>query len=71
MTITVSELRKGLKKYLEASEKETVFVTDHGKVIAEIESPSLRKIGTFKSLRGSIPDTMTLEEVKDERARSL
>lgn len=71
MIVTVSELKKNLKKCLETAEKETVYVTNHGKTIAEIRSPLAKRLELIDSLYGSVPDTVTLEEARKERFKHL
>ncbi len=39
MTITATELKKNLGKYLEMAEKEDVLITKNGKVIARLVKP--------------------------------
>lgn len=68
MIVSVSELQNNLEKYLDASKKETVFVTDHEEIIAEIDYPSSERLRIMRSLRGSVPTKMSLEEARDRKS---
>ncbi len=68
MSITATELKENLSKYLLLSEKEDVYITKNGKVIAKLTSPFKDKLSIVESLRGVVPDTVSLDELKAERA---
>ncbi len=67
MSITATELKHNMSKYLELSEKEDIYITVYGKVVAKLTNPHQSKIEIAESLFGSIPDTMTLEEARKRR----
>lgn len=71
MAITATELKGNLGKYLELAEKEDIFITKNGKVIAKLCSPYQTKLSLVHELYGSVPKTMTLEESKKERSKKL
>ncbi len=71
MSITATELKVNLSKYLELAEKEDIYITQYGKVVAKLTNPYQSKVDTAKSLFGSMPDTITLEEAKDMRGNEL
>ena len=52
--ITATELKNNLKKYLELSSKEDVYVTKNGKVITVLTSPEAKATDDFLSLRDEI-----------------
>ena len=68
MSITATELKENLSKYLLLSEKEDVYITKNGKVIAKLTSPFKDKLSIVEALRGVVPDTVSLDELKAERA---
>ena len=71
MSITATELKVNLSKYLELAEKEDIYITQYGKVVAKLTNPYQNKVDTAKSLFGSMPNTITLEEAKDMRGNEL
>ena len=71
MSITATELKKNLSKYLLLAATEDVFITQYGKVVAKLSNPFQDKIDAAKSLFGILPQTMTYEEVMEERINEL
>lgn len=67
MSITATELKANLGKYLLLAASEDIFITRNGKVVAWLTSPYQDKLNTVDVLFGSIPATMTLEEAREER----
>lgn len=67
MSITATELKMNLGKYLLLAATEDIFITRNGKTIAKLVSPYHDKMSTVESLFGSVPADMTLEEAKKER----
>ena len=71
MIVTTTELRANQKKYLELSKAEDVYITRNGKIFAKITNPYADKLATLRSLKGSIPSSMNVEEVEEERTKNL
>ncbi len=71
MSITATELKKNLNKYLTLAATEDVFITQYGKVVAKLSNPFQDRVDVAKSLFGILPQTMTYEEAMDERAAEL
>ncbi len=71
MSITATELKSNLGKYLMLCATEDVFITKNGKVVAKLTNPFQDRVDIAKSLFGIIPDDMTLEEAKEERHSSI
>lgn len=71
MSITATELKENLSKYLLLAKTEDIFITKNGKVIAKLTNPFQNRVDTAKSLFGSIPDNLTLEEAKKERLEKI
>ena len=71
MIVTTTELRTNQKKYLELSKTEDVYITRNGKIFAKITNPYADKLATLRSLKGSIPSSMNVEEVEEERTKNL
>ena len=71
MSITATELKKNLSKYLLLSATEDVYITRNGKVISKLTNPFQDRVQLVESLVGILPDTMTLEEARKERNRKI
>lgn len=71
MSITATELKENLSKYLLLAKTEDIFITKNGKVIAKLTNPFQNRVDTAKSLFGSISDNLTLEEAKKERLEKI
>lgn len=67
MSITATELKENLSRYLLLAATEDIYVSKNGKIICKLTNPFQEKVDTAKSLFGILPDTMTLEEAKRER----
>ncbi len=71
MSITATELKENLSKYLLLSVTQDIFITKNGKVISKLTNPFQNRVDIAKSLFGSVPDTVSLEETKRERIENL
>ena len=67
MSITATELKLNLGKYLLMAATEDIYITRNGKTVAKLTAPYQNKLDTVNDLFGSVPDTMTLEEARKER----
>lgn len=71
MSITATELKLNLSKYLLLAEKEDVYITRNGKVVAKLTNPYQDRVDMAKSLFGVLPADITLEESKNERLNKI
>ena len=67
MSITATELKTNLSKYLLLSATEDIYITRNGKVISKLTNPFQERVDVAKSLFGIIPNDLSLEEAKEER----
>ena len=67
MSITATELKKNLGKYLAMSSNEDIYITRNGKVVAKLSNPYQDRVDMAKSLFGILPSDVTLEEAREER----
>lgn len=69
MTISTSELRENLNKYITLSKTEDIFITKHGEVVAKLVNPNYDRIKKAESLFGILPkDTdISLDQIRKER----
>lgn len=71
MSITATELKSNLSKYLMLASKEDIYITQYGKVVAKLTNPYQDRLDITESLFGSVPATMTLEEAREERLNKI
>ena len=71
MSITATELKQNLSKYLLLSMTEDIYITRNGKVVSKLTNPFQDKLSTVDALFGSVPDTVTLEEAREDRLDTL
>ena len=71
MSITATELKQNLSKYLLLSMTEDIYITRNGKVVSKLTNPVQDKLSTVDALFGSVPDTVTLEEAREARLDTL
>ena len=67
MSVTATELKANLGKYLTLAATEDVYITQYGKVIAKLTNPFQDRMEIADSLIGILPQTMTYEEAREER----
>ena len=67
MSITATELKENLSKYLLLSATEDIYITKNGKVISKLCNPFQDRVAIAQSLFGTVPAAMTLEEAREER----
>ena len=67
MSITATELKNNLGKYLMLAATEDIFITKNGKIIAKLSNPHQDRVDMAKSLFGILPADISLEEAKTER----
>ena len=67
MSITATELKTNLSKYLLLAEKKDIYITRNGRVVAKPTSPYRKRVDTAMSLFGILPNDMTLEKSQEER----
>ena len=71
MSITATELKNNLGKYLMLAATEDTFITKNGKVVAKLSNPHQDRVDMAKSLFGILPADITLEEAKTERFNQI
>ena len=67
MSITATELKNNLGKYLLLSETEDIFITKNGKIVAKLTNPYQDRVEIAKSLFGILPENADVEIAKEER----
>lgn len=67
MSITATELKNNLGKYLLLSATEDILITKNGKVVAKLVNPYQNRVDTAKSLFGILPQDADIEKSRAER----
>ena len=67
MSITATELKENLSKYLLLSATEDIYITRNGKVISKLTNPFQERVAIARSLFGVLPSDVTAEEGLEER----
>lgn len=71
MSITATELKQNLGKYLLLAEKEDILITKNGKVIAKLSNPNQNRVNIASSLFGILPNDVSLDQSRDERLAKI
>ena len=71
MSITATELKENLGKYLTLAASEDIYITRNGTVIAKLSDPFKSRVDMTKALFGVIPSDITAEEARDERLSKI
>ena len=71
MSVTSAELQANLDKYLLLAATEDVLITQNGKVMAKPSAPFQDRVEIAESLLGVLPQTSTLDEVREERLSEI
>lgn len=71
MSITATELKSNLGKYLLLAFTEDIYITRNGKVVAKLTNPYQERVDIAKSLFGILPKDVTLEEAKEEKLNQI
>lgn len=71
MSITATELKLNLSKYLLLAETEDIYITRNGKVVAKLSNPFQDRVDMAKSLFGILLSDITLEESREERLSKI
>ena len=71
MSITATELKVNLGKYLMLAETEDIYITRNGKIVAKLTNPYQDRVDVAKSLFRILPNDVTLEEAREERLNKI
>lgn len=71
MSITATELKSNLGKYLMLAATEDIYITRNGKIVAKLSNPHQDRADIAKSMFGILSSSVTLEEAKEERLNNI
>ena len=69
MSITATELKANLGKYLQLAESEDIYITKNGRVVSLLCSPYKDKIEKLNALIGILPEDADFEKIREERIK--
>ena len=67
MTITATELKYNLGKYLKLVDSEDISIKKNGKLIAILSNPNKDKFNILQNLKGILPNDINEKDIKNER----
>ena len=67
MSITATELKDNLNRYLSLAGSEDIFISKNGNTIAKLSNPNQDRINAARSLFGVLPSDVTPESAREER----
>ena len=67
MSITATELKYNLGKYLKLVDKEDISIKKNGKLVAVLSNPNKDKFSILQNLKGIIPSNIDENRIKSER----
>lgn len=67
MSITATELKQNLGKYLLLSANEDIYITKNGKIVAKLTNPHQDRVNMAKSLFGILPKDADIDISREER----
>lgn len=71
MSITATEFKMNLGKYLLLSQTEDIYITKNGKVVAKLTNPNQDRVDIAKSLFGILPSDISVEDAREERLSKI
>ena len=69
MSITATELKNNLGKYLLLSATEDIYITKNGKIVAKLVNPYQDRVEAAKSLFGILPKDADVDEARSKKVR--
>lgn len=67
MTVTATEFKKNIGKYLDMATREDVFITKNGKSVAKLTNPKQDRREVAQSLFGILPASTSTDTAREER----
>ncbi len=71
MSITATELKANLSKYLLLSATQDIYITKNGKIIAKLSNPFQDRVEMVDSLVGILPPDASEEAAREERLNRI
>ena len=71
MSITATEFKNNMGKYLALSAKEDIYISKNGKVVAKLTNPNKNRLQMAESLIGVISANKTLQEARNEKVNGI
>ena len=67
--ISISELKTNTGKYVALAQKQDIFITKNGKVMAKLTTAKPDKLAAARSIFGILDDPIDVKEAREEKYR--
>ncbi len=67
MTVTATEFKTNVGKYLDLIAKEDIFITQNGKLIAKVVNPQISAVDSLRGMLKDVPSDIELDSLREER----
>ncbi len=67
MTVTATEFKTNVGKYLDLIAEEDIFITRNGKIIAKVVNPQSSAVDSLRGMLRDIPSDIELDTLREER----
>lgn len=68
MTVTATEFKVNLGKYLDLVKEEDIYITRNGKTVAKMVNPHVSAVDSITGIfAGKLPDNYDKKELREER----
>lgn len=67
MTVTATEFKTNVGKYLDLIAEEDIFITRNGKIIAKVVNPQSSAVDSLRGMLRDIPSDIELDVLREER----
>ena len=71
MSITATELKNNLSKYLTLSLTEDIYITQYGKIVSKLTNPFQQRVDIATSLFGILPDEASVNDAREDRLKTI
>jgi len=67
MTVTATEFKTNVGKYLDLIAEEDIFITQNGKLIAKVVNPQISAVDSLRGMLKDVPSDIELDTLREER----
>ncbi len=67
MTVTATEFKTNVGKYLDLIAKEDIFITQNGKLIAKVVNPQISAVDSLRGMLKDVSSDIELDSLREER----
>ena len=67
MTVTATEFKTNVGKYLDLIAEEDIFITQNGKLIAKVVNPQISAVDSLRGMLKDVSSDIELDSLREER----